>query len=209
MGFGYVFLGCLFFCNLTYRNFTDVFAIALILFGLSTLAPYAKGFKNAFRIGIPTLAFAFFSFVLEILLLLDFFPVPVALLSALAIVNILCKASFLWLFFFGVEEIADETDLPKLKAHALRSRFLTPVYAMMGLILDMKVFQEQTVFLQYFLICYLLFGLIYVILNAKTVYECYILICYEGDENMESSKPSFLERRKKKQEAEDEEDGNI
>jgi hypothetical protein len=79
------------------------------------------------------------------------------------------------------------------------------VYAVMGLILELNVFRVQTVSLKYFLLAYLIFGLIYVILNAKTVYECYILICYEGDENMESAKPTFFEKRKQ-QAAKDEED---
>lgn len=197
MGFGYVFFGCLFFCNLTYRNFTDVFAVALILLGLATLAPYARGFKNAFRVGLPTLGFAFLSFAVEILLLLKLFPLPTLLISALAVVNILAKALLLWLFFAGVEEVAKETDIPKLRAHALRSRFLTPVYAAMGLIFEIDVFTAHSVFLKWFLLFYLLFGLIYVILNAKTAYECYILICYEGDENMDAPKQPLFGRGKK------------
>lgn len=206
MGFGYVFLGCLFFCNLTYHNYTDVFAVALMLLGLSTLAPYAKGFKNAFRIGIPTLALAFLTFSLEIIRLLSFFTIPTPITSALAIASILFKALFFFCFFMGVEEVAKETDIPKLYAHALRSRFLTPVYAVMGLVLELSVFTTQTVFLKWFLLGYLVFGLIYVILNAKTIYECYILICYEGDENMDAPKePLFRGKRKKSNDEEDDE----
>ena len=109
----------------------------------------------------------------------------------------------------GVEEVATETDIPKIKAHALRSRFLTPVYAAMGLTLDAGIFPVQTVFLKWFLLGYLVFGLIYTILNAKTVFECYMMICYEGDENMDAPKSSLFGGRKKKSTTEDEEDPGV
>ena len=196
MGFGYVFIGCLLFCNVTYHNYTDIFAIALILLGLQTLAPYAKGFQNAFRIGIPTTAVALLSFLFALFGLLNLFPLPTAVTSALAVIGILLRAAFLFFFFMGVEEVAKETDIPKLRAHALRSRFLTPVYATMGLLLELSVFTVQTVFLKWFLLGYLVFGVIYAFLNAKTVYECYILICYEGDENMDTPKKRKGAKRK-------------
>jgi len=56
MGFGYVFLGCLLTCNVTYHTYTDIFAVALMLLGLSTLAPYARGFSLSFKAGLPFLA---------------------------------------------------------------------------------------------------------------------------------------------------------
>ena len=198
MGFGYVFLGCLFTCNITFNNYTDVFAVALMLLGLSTLAPYAKGFSLAFRAGMPLLAVSFVSFFLEIFALLGIFHAPTALVSVLAVAAIVCKGVFFWTFFLGVEEIAQGTELPKLRAHAMRSRFLTPIFSAMGLFLELNVFTSHTVFLKYFLLGYLLFGLIYALLNCKTVYECYILICYEGDENMDAPRPSLFGRKKKK-----------
>lgn len=204
MGFGYVFIGCLLFCNGTYHNYTDVFAIACMLLGLMTLAPYARGFRNALRIGIPTVAFAFVSFLLAICGLLNLFTPPTAVTSALAIAGILCRSLFLWMFFLGVEEVAKETDIPKLRAHALRSRFLTPIYATMGLLLESNLFTVQTVFLKWFLLGYLIFFVIYALLNAKTVYECYMLICYEGDENMDAPKPSRASKRKHREQKEDE-----
>ena len=196
MGFGYVFLGCLFTCNITFNNYTDVFAVALMLLGLSTLAPYAKGFSLAFRAGMPLLAVSLVSFFLEIFGLLSIFHAPTVLISILAVAAIACKAVFFWTFFLGVEEIARGTELPKLRAHAMRSRFLTPIFAAMGLFLELDIFTTHTVFLKYFLLGYLLFGLIYALLNCKTVYECYILICYEGDETMDAPRRSLFGGKK-------------
>ena len=66
MGFGYVFLGCLLTCNVTYHTYTDIFAVALMLLGLSTLAPYARGFALSFKAGIPFLAVSGVSFFVSV-----------------------------------------------------------------------------------------------------------------------------------------------
>lgn len=196
MGFGYVFLGCLFTCNVTFNNYTDVFAVALMLLGLTTLAPHAKGFSLSLRAGMPLFVISLVAFALEILDLLYLFTAPTALISVLSVASVACKCVFFWTFFMGVEEIAQQTDLPKLRAHAMRSRFLTPIFAVMGILLEANVFTTHTVFLQYYLLGYILFGLIYGLLNCKTVYECYILICYEGDESMDAPRPSLFGKKK-------------
>lgn len=191
MGFGYVFLGCLLTVNVTYHNFTDIFAVALMLLGLSTLAPYAKGFSLAFKTGLPLLGVSLVGFLLAVFSLFGFITFPVWLSPTLSAVGFVCKFFFFWLFFMGVDEVAKETDIPKLRAHAMRSRFLTPIFCFAGLLLEIGVFQTQTVFLKYYLLGYLLFGIIYALLNSKTVYECYMLICFEGDENMDAGASRF------------------
>lgn len=186
MGFGYVFLGCLLTCNVTYHTYTDIFAVALMLLGLSTLAPYARGFALSFKAGIPFLAVSGVSFFISVFNLIGLWEAPAVLVSALAILSLVCRFFFFWLFFMGVDEVATETDIPKLRAHALRSRFLTPVFCAAALFLELGLFTVHTVFLKYYLLGYLVFGVIYTLLNSKTVYECYMLICFEGDENMDS-----------------------
>ena len=189
MGFGYVFLGCLLTVNVTYHNFTDVFAVALMLLGLSTLAPYARGFALAFKAGLPLFCIRFIGFFLAIFDLFGLLAFPEWLSPTIAAVSLACKFAFFWLLFLGVDEVARETDIPKLRAHAMRSRFLTPIVCLAGLFLEIGIFQTQSVFLKYYLLGYLLFGVIYALLNSKTIYECYMLICFEGDENMDE-KPS-------------------
>ena len=191
MGFGYVFLGCLLTVNIPYHNFTDVFAVALILFGLSTLAPYARGFSLAFKAGLPLLGVSFIGFFLAIFSLFGIIAFPAWLSPSLSAVGFVCKFFFFWLFFMGVDEVAKETDIPKLRAHAMRSRFLTPIICFAGLLLEVGVFGTQSVFLKYYLLGYLLFGVIYALLNCKTVYECYMLICFEGDESMDEMPSRF------------------
>lgn len=195
MGFGYVFLGCLLTCNVTYHTYTDIFAVALMLLGLSTLAPYARGFALSFKAGIPFLAVSGVSFFVSVFKLIGLWSPPALLVSSLTVLSLACRFCFFWFFFIGVDEVARETDIPKLRAHALRSRFLTPIFCAAALFLEIGLFTEHTVFLKYYLLGYLLFGIIYAVLNSKTVYECYILICFEGDENMDA-KPSRFSRKK-------------
>ena len=202
MGFGYVFLGCLLTVNIPYHNYTDGFAVALILFGLSTLAPYARGFSLAFKAGLPLLGVGFLSFFAEILRLIGLWSAPALLFSLLSIVMLIGKFFFYWFLFMGVDEVARETDIPKLRAHAMRSRFLTPIFCAMGLFLEAGLFSQHDVFLQYFLLAFILFGVIYALLNCKTVYECYMLICFEGDENMDEKPPRFSFARGKKEKGE-------
>ncbi len=189
-------MGCLLTVNVTYHNFTDVFAIALMLLGLSTLSPYARGFSLAFKAGTVLLGVSFIGFFFAIFDLLGVIAFPEWLSPTIASVGFLCKFFFFWLFFMGVDEVAKETDIPKLRAHAMRSRFLTPVFCLAGLLLEVGAFTTQTVFLKYYLLGYLLFGVIYALLNSKTVYECYMLICFEGDENMDA--PPKKHRKDKK-----------
>ena len=197
MGFGYVFLGCLLTCNVTYHTYTDVFAVALMLFGLSTLVPYARGFALSFKAGIPFLAVSAISFLLSIISLIGLWSAPTILVSMLTVLSLVCRFFFFWLFFMGVDEVARETDIPKLRAHALRSRFLTPIFVATALFLEIGLFTEHTVFLQYYLLGYIVFGVLYSLLNSKTVYECYMLICFEGDENMDQ-KPEKKRKGEKK-----------
>ena len=191
MGFGILFLGSLFFCNIPYHNYTDIFAVAIMLYALTTLAPYARGFAMAIKAGLPLLFISFLGFILAILNLIGFLSFPTWLIPSVTSIGYVCKFFFLWLIFLGVDEVAKETDIQKIRAHALRSRFLTPIVCFAGILLEVGVFDTKTVFLKYYLLGFLLFGVIYAILNSKTIFECYMMICFEGDENMDAPPSRF------------------
>lgn len=206
MGFGYLFLGFLLTFNIPYAEYSDFFATALMLWGLSTLSPYAKGFRVAFRTGFALAAIHLIRLFFGLFDLLALFSLPTPLVSAVAATSLLVRAAFYWFVFIGIDEVAMQTDLPKLREHALRSRFLTPVFFTAGIVLEVGVFSHMTTFLGYYLLGYILFGILFAFLNAKTVYECYILICFEGEENMER-KPSrfgFVNRFRKWSDEQDE-----
>ena len=210
MGFGYIFLGSLFTVNFIAEGFTDVFAFALMLIGLSHLTSYAKGFALSFRIGIPLVSVSLVSFLLSILRALSIFSAPTFIFTAIMIVSLVCKAFFYWFFFSGVYEIARETDIPKLKRHAPLSRALTPIVFTVLLFCKSGIVSPPTeasgtskllfvtLFALYLLIEYgpIIFGIVYALLNCKTIFECYILICYEGDEEMDAPTRSLFRRKK-------------
>ena len=194
MGFGYLFLGYLFFFNVAYAGFTDIIGVILMLLGLSTLKKYARGFASAFSAALPLAFVALFSFVCEIIGL--FLPtlIPDELTAFTNMLSHLLKCVLLWLVLSGVAEISKETDIPVLIERALRNRLLTPVFYLLAILTEVP-----TVFgslFPYFAAARLLFGLILTFLCAKCFFECYIWICLEGDENMDgkSSRFGFLNK---------------
>lgn len=186
MGFGYLFIGYLFFFNVAYANLTDVVGVLLMMIGLSSLLKYARGFRSAFYATIPLLVVSLFSFLDGLLSLLGVSAIPDELSVFAVILSHVLKGVFLWHVLTGVREISHETDIPVLEARALRNRLLVPVYYLLAILTEVK-----TVFgaaFPYFAAARLLFGLVFTFLCAKCFFECYIWICLEGDENMEDKK---------------------
>lgn len=189
MGFGYLFVGYLFFFNVAYAGFTDIIGVLLMLLGLSTLKQYARGFGGAFSVALPLLFTSLFAFADALFGLLDISFFPNELSVFFAILSHVLKGVLLWLALSGVAQLAHETDIPVLEAKALRNKLLTPVFFLLAILTEV-----QTVFgslFPYFAAARLLFGLIYTFLNAKAFFECYIWICLEGDENMEAKRSRF------------------
>lgn len=191
MGFGFLFVGFLLTFNVAFGAYTDVFMSVLMLIGLSGLAAYAKGFRLAFCAGIPLAAFHAMLFLASIGELIGLLTLSPLFIRITAIIDLCGKAAFFGLVFWGLIAVSRETSLPKLTAHAIRSLILTPLFFTAGLLLELDVFEYVSVFLQYYLIGYLVFGLLYTLLGAKTLFEAYVQICYEGEEEMERSPSRF------------------
>ncbi len=193
MGFGYLFAGYLFFFNFLpfYHIYTDIFGILLMMLGLSTLKQYANGFKNAFFAAFPLTVIALTSFVGRLGGLLSLFSFPNELTIVLATLTHITKGIFLWFTLSGIAEISTETSIPVLKLKALRNRIFTLVFYVCGTMLETNLFTHISVFLRYFTLFYMLFGLIYTFLNTKIFFESYIWICLEGEESMERKESRF------------------
>ena len=188
MGFGYLFVGYLFFFNVAYAGLTDVIGVLLMLIGLSTLSKYAKGFRSALSVAIPLLVISLFSFSVAVCDLLSLSFIPDELSVFATILSHVLKCATLWLVLTGVREISHETGIPVLEARALRNRLLTPIYYLLAILTE-----SSSVFgaaFPYFAAARMLFGLILTFLCAKCFFECYIWICLEGDENMEQKEGS-------------------
>lgn len=189
MGFGYLFLGHLFFFNVAFASFTDLFGVLLMLLGLSTLKQYARHFASAFSLGFPLLFVSLFSFVSEMLGMFFMIALPSELTAFANILSHVLKCIFLWAVLSGVTEIAKETDVPVLVARAMRNRLLAPVFFLLAILTEVpSVFGAL---FPYFAAARMLFGLIFTFLCAKCFFECYIWICLEGDENMDEGRSRF------------------
>ena len=130
----------------------------------------------------------FFSALLDLIGLLS---LTTAFLRVTAIVSILSNALFYAFTFYGIFAVSRETELPKVTAQSMRSLILTPLFFAAWLLLELNVFAYADAFLPYYLLGFLIFGILYTFFGAKTCFSCYVLICFEGEEDMERAPSRF------------------
>lgn len=192
MGFGYLFIGYLFTFNfISYSAYTDIFAMLFMLLGLSSLARYASGFRYGLWAGVPLGLLSLVLFGEKIGSLLGFFPYSALFNSLTSVWSWILKAVFIWLVMEGVAQIAQQTELPNLRLKALRNRLLFLLPATLGVLLETNIFPTLNNALWVLTMLYMLSGLFCVFLNAKLFFECYIMICLEGDEDMPRAPSRF------------------
>ena len=192
MGFGFLFVGYLITFNfIGYNGYTDVFATALMLLGLSTLSAYGKNFRRAFYVGLPLLLLHLGTFVCALGELLGLFTPSPELTVWLSVTALICRGAFVCLTLLGVASISRETDIPVLRLRALRNLVLYVPFVALSVLIETNAFASLTVFLRVLVMLYMILGLLVTFLNAKTLYEAYIWICLEGDENMERKESRF------------------
>lgn len=197
MGFGFLFVGYLLTFNfIGYNQYTDLFAVLLMLLGLSKLCRYAPAFRTALYVGIPTAILAAVTFGVRLGILLHLLTIPPIVASFFAVGMSLLWFVFLWFVLTGVKQISTETEIPVLTAQAMRQRVMILLFFALRLVLESNLIKVQNMFSYALTVIYLIFGLITVFLNAKLFYGCYIWICLEGEESMERrpSRFGFLNR---------------
>ena len=185
MGFGYLFTGYLFLFNFTYYHvYTDIFAALLMLLGLSTLQKYAKSFKAAFYAALPLALTGLLSLGAKIAELFGFSFLGTEAGIVLSVATLAIKAALVFFALSGVAELAKETGIPVLRLRALRNRAFTLLFYALGILLQTNHLASIPKLLAILSIFYMLFGLLCTFLNAKVLFESYIWICLEGDEDM-------------------------
>ena len=197
MGFGFLFVGYLLTFNfIGYNGYTDVFSTLLMLLGLSTLSAYGKSFRAAFYAGLPLALLHAGGFVVALGTLVGLFAPSAEFTTWLSVASLAAKAVFLFFVLTGVADISRETDIPVLRLRALRNRFFTIVFLALGILLETNLFPVQSKLLAIVAMLYMLLGLLVTFLNAKCLYEAYIWICLEGEEQMErrASRFGFINR---------------
>lgn len=209
MGFGYLFVGYLLATNPVYSAFTAFFGIFVMYFGMRRLSRFNPPLSHAQMLVYPMLAVESGRFILELLRLLSAIPAS----TFHTISDILTPTStvlFLLLherLLSGIEELAIETELPKLRYRAKRNRLFSILSYALSLSIALPIAGEgYALFTAAAFPPALLALVVTVILNALLIWSCYMWICMPEDLEMKR-KPigiRWLDRIEDKLEADEE-----
>lgn len=209
MGFGYLFIGYLLATNPVYSAFTAVFGVLLIAFAMHRLGRFNLPLRHAGLLVYPMLVTEGARFVFELLRLLSL--VPLSLFTSVS--DVLMPISTVLMLLFherllsGIEELAIETELPKVRYRAKRNRLFAILTYLLSLAITLPIRADG----------YLLFAgsaflptlialLVCIVLNAMLIWSCYMWICLPEDLDMKRKKTgiAWLDRIEDKLEADEE-----
>lgn len=207
MGFGSLFIGYFFLLNLSYYNYTDLLAAAIMAIGLYRLGGVNRPFKLAFfadllffLVGAGELvssAVTLFSPSID----LTAFTVP------LGVIRYLTLALFHLLLLLGIRAVAEEVGLQKLSTRALCFSVLPPLIYIASAVLNIpglfsSVAVRDTAMIAFAL---LLAGLLVNLILLVMIYRCYAGICMpeDADMPMRPSRFAFINRYREKREEEE------
>lgn len=188
MGFGLLFAGylLLFICK-GVDIFPDIAAYAFMFAALCKLSPHNKSFSHAKLIMYPLMAVSVLNDTVLIISAAgaDFAKNTVftALGSAVSAVNTVILIVFYYYLLNGIRLLAEQVDVPKIASNAKRNWYITVVYSAMAFVLSLGITAVNSL-ARYFGLPFLVFGLVWIVLNAVLIFKCYMYICLEGDEDM-------------------------
>ncbi len=193
MGFGILLLGYPLILSVTLHSMGFCFEILgyLIMFrALTVLSEYGKYFRYAKYAVSALIPFGAFSLILQCFSwfgadglydkVSSIVSVPYSILLAVGLLV------FHMLLLLAVKTIAREVDLPKLVTEASRNMVVTWLYFGAATVSAFLNIPSVTDVLPYYkLLGYVsMFGVIWILLNAKMIFVCYMRICLPGDEDM-------------------------
>lgn len=196
MGFGTLFVGTVLTVNIAAHGYTDLIAYLLFLLALLRLREYNRKFQAALYSVLPLLFAGIWEFGLNVADLLDIYRNEQFLQEAY-LLNQVALYFTTALILRGIGALAIDTDVPTIRVRAFRNQILAFIYhgCMVFLSLSTKSNAVANV-QQTMLLPVLLYGFIYLILQAKLIFSCYMWICPEEDAAMNSktSRFAFLNR---------------
>lgn len=198
MGFGFLFYGFLMMIELgiatsaEYALSVDVFPdLAGYLFMLTAayrLELYANGFARFKKMLYPLVAVGAMIYGVSILSLFDFYPAVLeSVLHGLQYATIILQPIAFFCLFGGIMALAVEVELPAIASRAkLLAVIGTAYYAAQFLFaladdLSLPIFGSFVGFLRYAL---MIVWLVFVIMTEWMLFQCYMYICYEGEERI-------------------------
>ena len=189
MGFGLLFIGYLFLFSFPFHNFDilpDLIGFLISYMGLKTLADYGCGFDTLKRYFSFLLPVSAITVVMQIVSSFGILTFLATLWGYLHIASILVYNILLLTAIF---KIAEDTELKTIKAKAKRNLYLGIIYYGLILFLDFplefveKLKEFLTVNYGIGFVLYI-FGYVWMILNISLIFNCYMMICKQGDEDM-------------------------
>ena len=206
MGFGYLFIGYLLATNFVYSAFTAIFGVLVLSFGMRRLSRFNLPLRQAGMLVYPMLIVEGGRFVCELLRLLSLFPLS----TFQTVSDILTPASTVLLLLFherlltGIEELAIETELSKVRYRAKRNRLFSILAYALSIVIALPIGGEgYLAFTAAAFLPALIALLVTVILNAILLWSCYMWICLPEDLEMTRKKTgiAWLDRIEDKLEA--------
>ncbi len=208
MGFGTLFFGYFLLLNITYFSFTDLIASLVMALGFYKLYGINNYFRGAFytvfglsAIGLVELGvefYAMFAPTFDADAIFAYTTIPRSVIIAVITLFML----------IGIENVADEVNLPTLASRARYSMpFTLVIYGISALleipylerIIPVEVLAALSVFT-------LIAVLVIVVINLVTIYSSYMKICMPDEIDNDVDKPSrfefvnkYRERSEKKQ----------
>lgn len=198
MGFGFLFYGFLMMIELgiatsaDYALSIDVFPdLAGYLFMLTAayrLELYAKGFARFKKWLLPLVAVGAMIYAVSMLSLFDLYPAVLeTLLHGLQYATIILQPIAFFCLFGGIMALAFEVGLPDIASRAKLLAVIGSAYYAAQLLfmladdLSLFAFGSYAGFLRYVL---MIVWLVFVIMAEWLVFQCYMYICYEGEERI-------------------------
>ncbi len=188
MGFGVLFIGYFLLLNFANAALTDAVAAALILYGLSSLAPINREFKLSSRIALGFLIIGALELVLMLLDKLFFIAVPDLATTAVGALKYLSVGAFSFVMLRAMRNVCREVRLLPLSYKCEQVAILVlPIY---GVFLLLEIFGLVGIFDAKIMatvaaVC-IVCSLVLTVMVLYLIYSCYAKICMPGDKGEKS-----------------------
>ncbi len=195
MGFGSLFVGYMMLLAIPLRSMgicVEVLGYIIMLRALSprVLGQYQHAFAKAGRACWLLIPLGCFSLGLQLLDTIGFHALYTTVYDATALVYTVLLATALLIFHYylydGIAHQARDVDLPDIVRQVIRNRILTIVYFTLMIAVNFLDIPALTQYLPYenMIGIVSLVGIVWMILNGKMIFNCYMWICLPGDEDM-------------------------
>ena len=196
MGFGVLFIGYFLLLNFANAALTDAIAAALILYGLSALAPINREFRLSSRIAMGFLAIGAVELVLMLLDKLFFIGSPDLLVTALGALKYLSVGALSFFMLRGMRSVSREVRLLPLSYKCEQVAILViPIYEVFVLleVLGLLSVFDAKIMATVAAIC-IVCSLVLTVMVLYLIYSCYAKICMPGERQnaSEEKKPSKI-----------------